>query len=82
MFVLLGLVTGTEGLDVLELDIGSSGMRALVEATPALLLFRRRRAGLRVAGHPSGVTPTWQHRGILDMANVSGPSGPCDEERT
>jgi NhaP-type Na+/H+ or K+/H+ antiporter len=38
-FVTLGLVVGTEGLDVVHLDIRSSELRVLVEATLALMLF-------------------------------------------
>lgn len=39
LFVVVGLLVGTEGLDLLDLDIGSSGLRLLAEATLALLLF-------------------------------------------
>lgn len=39
VFVAVGLVVGSEGFDVLDLDIGSSGLRLLAEATLALLLF-------------------------------------------
>lgn len=39
IFVVVGLVVGSEGFDVLDLDIGSSGLRLLAEATLALLLF-------------------------------------------
>jgi NhaP-type Na+/H+ or K+/H+ antiporter len=39
VFMTLGLVLGTEGLDVLRLEIRSEGMRLLVEMTLALLLF-------------------------------------------
>jgi NhaP-type Na+/H+ or K+/H+ antiporter len=56
VFVTLGLVAGTEGLDVLDLDIGSSELRILVEATLALMLFSDA-AGLdtRRLAHEAGV---------------------------
>jgi sodium/hydrogen antiporter len=38
-FVLAGLVIGTKGLDLLEVEVGSSDLRLLAEITLALLLF-------------------------------------------
>ena len=39
VFVAFGLVTGTAGLDLLDLDLGSTGVELLAEATLGLLLF-------------------------------------------
>jgi NhaP-type Na+/H+ or K+/H+ antiporter len=38
-FVVVGLVVGTEGLDLLDIDVGSSDLRLIAEVTLALLLF-------------------------------------------
>ena len=39
IFVAFGLVVGTPGLDIVEIDLGSTGVALLAEATLGLLLF-------------------------------------------
>lgn len=39
VFVAFGLLVGTSGVDILDLDLGSSGVEVLAETTLALLLF-------------------------------------------